>query len=123
MNERGILLTGDNIVGLGSVLIDPPQGNMSDLPAFAGADAIDLGSDGAFWWSRSGNRDALSRRSTSTSITDWNAKKRFSTRCELELLNPQILFPLFIQTFHLRLRMAERAVIAHLEKLEVEGKI
>jgi glyoxylase-like metal-dependent hydrolase (beta-lactamase superfamily II) len=25
---RGVLLTGDNIVGVGSVLIDPPQGNM-----------------------------------------------------------------------------------------------
>ena len=28
--DRGVLLTGDNIVGLGSVLIDPPQGNMRD---------------------------------------------------------------------------------------------
>jgi ribonuclease/clavin/mitogillin len=27
-DARGVLLTGDNIVGLGSVLIDPPQGNM-----------------------------------------------------------------------------------------------
>ena len=27
---RGVLLTGDNIVGVGSVLIDPPQGNMRD---------------------------------------------------------------------------------------------
>jgi len=26
--DRGVLLTGDNIVGVGSVLIDPPQGNM-----------------------------------------------------------------------------------------------
>jgi glyoxylase-like metal-dependent hydrolase (beta-lactamase superfamily II)/8-oxo-dGTP pyrophosphatase MutT (NUDIX family) len=26
--DRGALLTGDNIVGVGSVLIDPPQGNM-----------------------------------------------------------------------------------------------
>src|SRR5262249_38812932 len=30
-DERtGVLLTGDNIVGLGSVLIDPPEGNMVD---------------------------------------------------------------------------------------------
>ena len=29
-DDRGVLLTGDNIVGLGSVLIDPPQGNMRD---------------------------------------------------------------------------------------------
>jgi ribonuclease/clavin/mitogillin len=29
--DRGVLLTGDNIVGVGSVLIDPPQGNMRDL--------------------------------------------------------------------------------------------
>ena len=28
--DRGVLMTGDNIVGLGSVLIDPPQGNMRD---------------------------------------------------------------------------------------------
>src|SRR3569832_507571 len=28
--ERGALLTGDNIVGVGSVLIDPPEGNMRD---------------------------------------------------------------------------------------------
>jgi glyoxylase-like metal-dependent hydrolase (beta-lactamase superfamily II) len=26
--DRGALLTGDNIVGVGSVLIDPPEGNM-----------------------------------------------------------------------------------------------
>jgi len=29
-DDRGVLMTGDNIVGLGSVLIDPPQGNMRD---------------------------------------------------------------------------------------------
>lgn len=29
-DERGALLTADNIVGLGSVLIDPPEGNMRD---------------------------------------------------------------------------------------------
>ena len=28
--ERGVLMTGDNIVGVGSVLIDPPEGNMRD---------------------------------------------------------------------------------------------
>ncbi|HYY41325.1 MAG TPA: MBL fold metallo-hydrolase, partial [Pyrinomonadaceae bacterium] len=28
--RTGALLTGDNIVGLGSVLIDPPEGNMRD---------------------------------------------------------------------------------------------
>lgn len=28
--ERGVLMTGDNIVGVGSVLIDPPEGNMRE---------------------------------------------------------------------------------------------
>ena len=28
--EHGVLMTGDNIVGVGSVLIDPPQGNMRE---------------------------------------------------------------------------------------------
>jgi glyoxylase-like metal-dependent hydrolase (beta-lactamase superfamily II)/8-oxo-dGTP pyrophosphatase MutT (NUDIX family) len=28
--ERGVLMTGDNLVGVGSVLIDPPEGNMRD---------------------------------------------------------------------------------------------
>jgi len=28
--DRGVLLTGDNIVGVGSVLIDPPEGNMRE---------------------------------------------------------------------------------------------
>jgi endoribonuclease LACTB2 len=28
--RRGVLMTGDNIVGIGSVLIDPPQGNMRE---------------------------------------------------------------------------------------------
>lgn len=28
--DRGAMLTGDNIVGIGSVLIDPPEGNMVD---------------------------------------------------------------------------------------------
>jgi glyoxylase-like metal-dependent hydrolase (beta-lactamase superfamily II)/8-oxo-dGTP pyrophosphatase MutT (NUDIX family) len=31
--DRGALLSGDNIVGLGSVLIDPPEGNMRDYVA------------------------------------------------------------------------------------------
>jgi glyoxylase-like metal-dependent hydrolase (beta-lactamase superfamily II) len=28
--KRGVLMTGDNIVGVGSVLIDPPEGNMRE---------------------------------------------------------------------------------------------
>ncbi len=28
--RTGVLITGDQIVGLGSVLIDPPEGNMKD---------------------------------------------------------------------------------------------
>ena len=28
--DRGALLTGDNVLGVGSVLIDPPEGNMRD---------------------------------------------------------------------------------------------
>ncbi len=28
--RTGTLISGDNIVGLGSVLIDPPEGNMRD---------------------------------------------------------------------------------------------
>ncbi|HEY2962003.1 MAG TPA: MBL fold metallo-hydrolase, partial [Pyrinomonadaceae bacterium] len=31
--ERGALLTGDNLVGVGSILIDPPEGNMRDYLA------------------------------------------------------------------------------------------
>ncbi len=30
MSETGTLISGDNVVGLGSVLIDPPEGNMRD---------------------------------------------------------------------------------------------
>ena len=37
--RTGTLISGDNIVGLGSVLIDPPEGNMRALPAVAGAHA------------------------------------------------------------------------------------
>ena len=54
--ETGTLISGDNIVGLGSVLIDPPEGNMRDYLESLAADARAAKSECYLWRPWSSNR-------------------------------------------------------------------
>jgi ribonuclease/clavin/mitogillin len=122
-SERGILLTGDNIVGLGSVLIDPPQGNMIEylrslerLRSLPGLTIL-FGGHGA------------AVASPYRKIDEYINHRLEREEKILEAYQSGIRIPSEIVTAvytdvnpkaH---GLAERAVIAHLEKLSVEGKL
>lgn len=121
--ERGVLLTGDNIVGVGSVLIDPPQGNMRDY------------------------LDSLERMRSLTNLTvllgghgpavatPYQKIDEYIThRLEREqnilaavragaATPKEIVARVYTDVSPKAYAMAERAVLAHLEKLRDEGKV
>lgn len=121
--STGALITGDNIVGTGSVLIDPPEGNMADyikslerlrsLPNLtvlfgahgpaSGAPRSKIGEYIAHRLEREANILAAIRLGAAT------------TR--------EILDAVYTDVHPKALGMAERAVLAHLEKLEQDGLI
>jgi glyoxylase-like metal-dependent hydrolase (beta-lactamase superfamily II)/8-oxo-dGTP pyrophosphatase MutT (NUDIX family) len=121
--DRGVLLTGDNIVGLGSVLIDPPQGNMIDyLESLERMRAIEgltilLGGHGP------------------AMITPYEKIDEYiNHRLEREakileafqsgIHEPsEIVAAVYTDVSPKAYAMAERSVIAHLEKLAAEGKV
>jgi ribonuclease/clavin/mitogillin len=122
-NQRGILLTGDNIVGLGSVLIDPPQGNMIDylaslekmrsIPALS----ILFGGHGA------------AVASPYKKIDEYINHRLEREAKILEVVQSGITTPaeivaaVYTDVSPKAHGMAERAVIAHLEKLHADGKL
>ena len=121
--ERGILLTGDNIVGLGSVLIDPPQGNMIDylkslerMRSLSGLTIL-FGGHGA------------AVASPYKKIDEYISHRLEREEKILEAVKSGITAPAEIVTAVYTdvnpkaYGMAERSVIAHLEKLKVEGKM
>ena len=121
--DRGVLLTGDNIVGLGSVLIDPPQGNMRDylnslermrlLPNLS----VLLG----------GHGPAIA--TPYQKIDEYISHRLERERNILEAFRSGITDPkeivahVYTDVSPKAHGMAERAVLAHLEKLRDEGRI
>lgn len=123
-DERaGALLTGDNIVGVGSVLIDPPEGNVRDylatleryrrlprLVALFGGHGPAVGSPRA-------------------RIDEYIAHRLKRERDILDAVRAGASTPAEVvaQAYtdvHPRMRaLAERAVLAHLEKLEEDGLV
>jgi glyoxylase-like metal-dependent hydrolase (beta-lactamase superfamily II) len=116
--RTGALVTGDNIVGLGSVLIDPPEGNMRDylqsldrlralphLTVLFGAHGPAIGNPRAKIEEYIAHR--LERESRIlTAVRDGASTPREIVEQVYTDVNPKA---------H---AMAERAVLAHLEKLE-----
>jgi len=121
--ELGVLLTGDNIVGLGSVLIDPPEGNMRDylaslkrLRSLSGLTVL-LGGHGP------------AMANPYTRIDEYINHRLDRERKILEAVRNGAATPAEIVTVvysdvspkaH---GMAERSVVAHLEKLEADGLV
>ena len=121
--RTGALVTGDNIVGLGSVLIDPPEGNMRDyfaslerMSALANLSVL-FGAHGP----AIGNAHAK--------IAEYIAHRREREEKILAAVRagastPQeIVARVYTDVSPKAHAMAERAVIAHLEKLEADNLI
>ena len=121
--ERGVLMTGDNIVGVGSVLIDPPQGNMRvylaslermrSLPSLT----VLLG----------GHGPAVA--TPYQKIDEYITHRLERERNILEAFRAgattpkEIVEKVYTDVSPKAHGMAERAVIAHLEKLREDGVI
>jgi len=121
--QRGVLLTGDNVVGLGSVLIDPPQGNMIDyLKSLERMRALE------------GLRILLGGHGPAMASPYEKIDEYINHRLEreakiLEAVRSGITVPtdivsaVYTDVSPKVYGMAERSVIAHLEKLETEGRL
>lgn len=121
--ERGILLTGDNIVGFGSVLIDPPEGNMRDYLASLGR----LRSLPDLKIMFGGHGPPMT--SAYQKIDEYVAHRLDREHRILEAVQagattpPEIVARVYTDVAPKAHPMAERAVLAHLEKLHADGLI
>ncbi len=121
--KRGVLLTGDNIVGLGSVLIDPPQGNMRDyldslermrsLPNLA----VLLGGHGPAIATPYQKIDEYISHRLEREQNILEAFRAGATTPQ------EIVARVYTDVSPKAHAMAERAVLAHLEKLRDEGRL
>jgi glyoxylase-like metal-dependent hydrolase (beta-lactamase superfamily II)/8-oxo-dGTP pyrophosphatase MutT (NUDIX family) len=121
--DRGALLTGDNIVGIGSVLIDPPEGNMVDY-----LESLE-------WMSVLPNLSVLfgghgPAIATPYQKIDEYIQHRFEREWNILAAvragakTPQeIVARVYTDVSPKAHAMAERAVLAHLEKLREEGQL
>ena len=120
---RGVLLTGDNIVGIGSVLIDPPQGNMrvylQSLERMRSLPNLSV----LF----GGHGPAVA--TPYQKMDEYIAHRLERERNILEAVRSGITDPkdivahVYTDVSPKAHGMAERAVIAHLEKLDDDGLI
>src|SRR6266446_837427 len=121
--QMGVLITGDNIVGLGSVLIDPPQGNMSDyLDSLLRVRALPNLSV-LF----GGHGPAMAN--PYKKIDEYIAHRHEREARILEAVRSgaatpkEIVARVYTDVSPKAHAMAERAVLAHLEKLEADGAV
>src|SRR5690349_4046936 len=120
---RGVLISGDNVVGFGSVLIDPADGNMSEylhslrrmrslpnvtvlLPGHGPAVANPYDKIDQYIEHRLERETNILKAVREKSLTPGEIVARVYTD-----VNPKAL------------PMAERAVLAHLEKLQADGLV
>lgn len=121
--RRGVLLSGDAVVGIGSVLIDPPEGNMGDyLATLRRLRALPhlfvvLGGHGPAIGAASAKIDEyLAHRLRRE--REILAAVRDGCRTPLE-----IVARVYTDVAPQAHRLAERAVVAHLEKLVADGAV
>jgi glyoxylase-like metal-dependent hydrolase (beta-lactamase superfamily II)/8-oxo-dGTP pyrophosphatase MutT (NUDIX family) len=121
--DRGVLLTGDNIVGVGSVLIDPPEGNMREylkslermrsLPNLT----VLLGGHGPAVATPYQKIDEYISHRLEREQNILQAVRDGATDPK------QIVAKVYTDVHPKAHAMAERAVLAHLEKLREDGAI
>jgi glyoxylase-like metal-dependent hydrolase (beta-lactamase superfamily II)/8-oxo-dGTP pyrophosphatase MutT (NUDIX family) len=123
-DERtGVLLTGDNIVGLGSVLIDPPEGNMVDYLAslrrvqrLANLTVL-FGSHGPAIANPYEKIEEYISHRLEREEKILQAVRSGATSAS------EIVTRVYTDVSPRAHAMAERAVLAHLEKLAAEGSV
>ena len=114
---RGALLTGDNIVGVGSVLIDPPEGNMRDyLDSLARMRSLP---NLSVLFGGHGPAVATPYQKIDEYISHRLERERNILQAVREgATDPkQIVAKVYTDVSPKAYQMAERAVLAHLEKL------
>ena len=120
---RGVLMTGDNIVGFGSVLIDPPQGNMRDyLNSLERMLALPMLT---VLFGGHGPAVAVPYRKIAEYITHRvEREQNILAAVRAGATTPkEIVERVYTDVSPKAYAMAERAVLAHLEKLEADGLI
>lgn len=121
--DRGILLTGDNIVGLGSVLIDPPQGNMRDY--FRSLERLQNIPNLTTLFGGHGPAMANPYPKIDEYITHRldREKKILAAVRAGDSTGPEIVSRVYTDVSPKAHSLAERAVLAHLEKLVEDGLV
>jgi ribonuclease/clavin/mitogillin len=121
--RTGALITGDNIVGLGSVLINPPEGNMRDylsslerLRALPRLNVL----FGAHGPAMGNPREKIDEYIAHRLEREANILKAIS---EGAASAPEIVARVYTDVHPKAHALAERAVLAHLEKLEEDRMI
>jgi endoribonuclease LACTB2 len=121
--RTGALITGDNIVGLGSVLIDPPEGNMQDYLNSLSR----MGSIQGLRVLFGGHGPPMAN--PYAKINEYISHRLDRERKILESVRQgdsrptEIVARVYTDVSPKAYAMAERAVLAHLEKLEAEGLV
>ena len=121
--DRGVLLTGDNIVGVGSVLIDPPEGDMREylnslqrMRSLPKLSVLFGGHGPAVATPYQKIDEYISHR--------LDREQRILQAVREGATDPkQIVAKVYTDVSPKAYSMAERAVLAHLEKLRDDGLV
>jgi glyoxylase-like metal-dependent hydrolase (beta-lactamase superfamily II) len=123
-DERtGTLLSGDNIVGLGSVLIDPPEGNMRDY--LHSLDRMGALPNLSVIFGGHGPAIANPYRKIDEYISHrLDREQKILEAVRQHAATPkEIVAQVYTDVSPKAHAMAERAVLAHLEKLVADGLV
>jgi glyoxylase-like metal-dependent hydrolase (beta-lactamase superfamily II)/8-oxo-dGTP pyrophosphatase MutT (NUDIX family) len=121
--RTGALISGDNIVGFGSVLIDPPEGNMRDY--FASLRRMRALPNLSVLFGGHGPAIANPYEKIDEYITHRLQREELILAAVREgaATPKEIVARAYIDVPPKAHAMAERAVLAHLEKLEADGLV
>jgi ribonuclease/clavin/mitogillin len=121
--RTGTLISGDNVLGLGSVLIDPPEGNMRDY--LASLQRMRELENLSVIFGGHGPAVANPYAKIDEYITHRLAREQNILKAVQEgATNTQeIVARVYTDVSPKAHAMAERAVLAHLEKLEADGRV
>jgi glyoxylase-like metal-dependent hydrolase (beta-lactamase superfamily II) len=121
--QRGVLMTGDNIVGVGSVLIDPPQGNMREY--LKSLERMRLLPNLSVLLGGHGPAVATPYQKIDEYITHrLEREQHILEAVRAGASTPQeIVARVYTDVSPKAHAMAERAVLAHLEKLRDDGTL
>lgn len=121
--ERGVLITGDNIVGFGSVLIDPADGKMRDY--LNSLERMRSLPNLSVLFGGHGPAVAVPYQKIDEYISHRLEREQHILEAVLNgITDPkEIVAKVYTDVSPKAYALAERAVLAHLEKLREDGKV